>query len=270
MLRTDHTSGCLHAVADTGIDTPLRGQPTDNDGLTAWTQLDDSRRRDCRCVRAHHEHGSRGAYNRDGCRCSLCCRANAFAARRHRRRCAEQAWNGSTAWVPALGTRRRLQSLAAAGWSASQLATRAGVTRGAIASLRSTRQQRVLAATAAVVNALYDDCWWRTPPGRGRDLVRTETWAARRGWADPSRWEGQAIDDPEAGPEELNADVDPVAVAEAIAGRPVQLTRAEQRAVSAELTRRGASADEIAPMIGRCARTVMRYRDRDRAIGSAA
>ena len=270
MLRADVTSGCLHAVVDTGIDTPFRGQLPAIDGLTARNESGDSRRRDCQCLRAHHEHGSRGAYNRDGCRCALCCRANASAARRHRRRCAEQAWNGTTAWVPALGTRRRLQALAAAGWSAAQLATRAGVTRGAIASLRSTRQQRVLATTAAVVSALYDDCWWRTPPGRGRDLARTETWAARRGWADPSRWVGQDIDDPDVGPVELSADVDPVAVAEAIAGRPVQLTRAEQRAISAELTRRGASADEIAHTIGRCARTVLRYRDRDRAIGSAA
>lgn len=131
--------------------------------------------------------------------------------------------------------------------------------------MRSTRQDRVLASTAAAVTALYEDCWWRTPPGRGRDLARTETWSARHGWADPSRWLGRDIDDPAATPLELAVDVDSVAVDQVIAGRPVRLNRAEQRALSAELTRRGASAEDIAHLIGRCARTVVRYRSAERA-----
>jgi hypothetical protein len=191
-----------------------------------------------------------------------CTAANAAAGRCHRRRQADQAWRGTTAWAAAIGTRRRLQALAAAGWSSAQLASRLGVTRGAVASLRTTGQHRVLAATADAVAALYEDCWWRTPPGRGRDLARTETWAIRHGWADPSRWHGRDLDDPGAGPAALVDDVDPVAVAEAIAGRRVRLTRVEQRAVADELTRRGASAQAAAEAIGRSARTVVRYRTR--------
>lgn len=120
-----------------------------------------------------------------------------------------------------MGTRRRLQALAAAGWSAAQLAARLEVTRGAVASLRDTRQQRVLATTAAAVAALYEDCWWRTPPGRSRDLARTETWAVRHGWPDPSRWHGRDLDDPAAAPASLVEEADPVAIAEAIASDPV-------------------------------------------------
>ena len=230
--------------------------------LTTHSSPADSPRRDCRCARARHEHGSRDAYNRDGCRCAPCTAANALAGRRHRRRQAEQAWRGTTAWAPAIGTRRRLQALAAAGWSAAQLADQLHVTRGAVAALRGTRQDRVLATTAAAVAALYEDCWWRTPPGRGRDLTRTEAWAARQGWADPSRWAAQDLDHPDASPTDLVDEPDPVAIAAAVAGRPVPLTRVEQRAVAAELTRRGASATTTAAVIGRSARTVERYRSR--------
>ncbi len=134
-----------------------------------------------------------------------------------------------------------------------------------MASLRTVGQDRVLAATAAAVAALYEDCWWRTPPGQGRDLERTETWAIRHGWADPSRWQGKDFDDPAARPAAFVDDVDPVAIAEAIAGRRVRLTRAEQRVVADELTRRGASADSVADAIGRSARTVVRYRTRSAA-----
>lgn len=216
-------------------------------------------------MRARHDHGSRGAYNRDGCRCAACTAANALAGRRHRRRQAEQAWQGTTAWTAAVGTRRRLQALAAAGWSTAHLADKLAVTRGAVASLRNTGQDRVLATTAAAIAVLYEDCWWRTPPGRDRDLTRTETWAIRHGWADPSRWHGRDLDDPAAAPAPLVDDVDPVAIAQAIAGRTVPLTRVERRVVADELTRRGASADTAAAAIGRSARTVVRYRTRPAA-----
>ncbi len=220
---------------------------------------DETKRIDCRCVRARHQHGERGAYNRDRCRCPECQHANTAAAQAFRRRNAEQAYSGDPTWVPAIGTRRRLQALAASGWSAALLADRVGVTTRAIGSLRSIGQERVLASTAATVAALYEDCWWRTPPARGRDLARTETWAARNGWVDPSRWAGRDLDDVDALPDELD-DIDQVAIARAGAGRHVRLNQAERRAVSTELTRRGASARHVAQVIGCSRRTVNRHR----------
>lgn len=222
--------------------------------------------RNCRCRKAHHLHGTRRAYLADRGRCPACTEANAAAGRAQRRRQAVQAWNGSSSWAPAVGTRRRLQALSATGWSSSQLATRLGVTRSAVATLRSTKQDRVLATTAAAVAALYEDCWWRTPPGRNRDLVRTETWAAGFAWSDPSRWTSTNFDDPTAQPARL-ADESPELDAAALtsnlhAGRPGRLSRSERRVVVAELSQRGASAGEIAALTGCCKRTVVRDRQR--------
>lgn len=259
-----HTTLPENCLAARRADTPDRDDPRSAPTIGA-PSADDRGLRDCRCTRARHEHGTCGAYRRDGCRCAPCRAANAAAARRHRRRVAEQRWGAPPAWAHSCGTTRRLQALAAMGWSTRQLAARLGVTGNAIASLRGNRRDRVLASTAAAITALYEDCWWRTPPGRSCDLARAETWALRQGWADPSRWADQDLDDPDARPGGFADEPDPIAVAEAVAGRPVALTRSEQRAVAAELTRRGASAQTIAAAIGRTARTVVRYRGRGAA-----
>jgi transposase len=220
-------------------------------------------RRDCRCRRTRHRHGTRGAYNRDQCRCDPCTAANAAAARRHRLCRAQQAWHGTSAWSPAVGTRRRLQVLTAAGWTTSQLADRMGVSKSAIAQLRNTGQDRVLATTAGDVAALYDACWWRTPPGRYQ--ARAERYAETRGWVAPWRWDGLDLDDPATEPHPPAADVDQVAIDETIAGRQVPLTKTERRAVADQLHRRGASAAEIASRLGRTPRTVERHKAAARA-----
>lgn len=168
--------------------------------LTARTNRTTTRR-DCRCSRAQHRHGTRDAYNRDQCRCPPCTAANAAAARRHRLCHAQQAWNGTSAWVPAIGTRRRLQALTAAGWSTRQLADRMGVTSNAIAQLRNTSQHRVLTTTADNVTALYDQCRHRTPPGRYQ--LRARRHAEARRWPPPAEWNGLNLDDPETGPGQL-------------------------------------------------------------------
>lgn len=165
--------------------------------------------------------------------------------------------------MPAIGTRRRLQALTAAGWSASQLAARLGVTRSAIAQLRSTHQTRVLATTAGDVAALYEACWWHTPPGRYQ--ARTERYAEARGWVPPWRWDGLDLDDPAAEPHPQLADVDQVAIDETIAGRRVPLTKTERRQLAEQMHRRGASSAEIASRLGRTPRTVERYKAAARA-----
>jgi DNA-binding CsgD family transcriptional regulator len=173
---------------------------------------------------------------------------------------AQHAWHGTSTWMPAVGSRRRLQALAAMGWSTSQLAARLGVTRSAVAQLRSAGQHRVLATTASAVSDLYDDCWWRTPPGPERDHARTETWAAKHGWLPPWRWHERDLDDPSAAPLPLDQVVDHVAIEETIAGRRVPLTKAERQLIVTELQRRGVTAGEIAERLGRSARTVERYK----------
>lgn len=218
-------------------------------------------RRECRCRRARHRHGTRDAYLRDRCRCRRCRAANNGHQRGFQRGRAVHRWHGTSPWVATIGARRRLQALTAAGWSTSQLATRLGVSKSAIAQLRSTGKDRMLAPTADTVAALYEDCWWRTPPGRYQ--ARAERYAEARGWVPPWRWDGRDIDDPAASPAPELVDVDQVAVEEAIAGRRVPLTRAERRRVVGELRRRGVTAGEIARRVGATVRTV----ERDKAAG---
>lgn len=203
MLPAQHTSPQPERIY-VAPDTPSRGDVDRSPvPITAHISEHSSRSRDCRCPRAHHQHGSRDAYNRDQCRCDQCKSANAAAGQRHRRQRAEQAWAGTTAWSPAIGTRRRLQALTAAGWSTSQLADRLGVTKSAIAQLRSTTQDRVLAGTAGDVVALYEQCRRRTPPGPPGYQLRARRHAESRGWPSPIQWDRLDIDDPRQWPGRL-------------------------------------------------------------------
>ncbi len=179
------------------------------------------------------------------------------------------AWRGTSAWAPSIGTRRRLQALTAAGWSTSQLADRLGVGKSAVADLRTTARQRVLAATAGDVAALHDACWWRTPPGRYQ--ARSERYAESRGWLPPWRWDGVDIDDPAAQPVAVCEDIDHIAIDEVIGGRRVRLTKAERHRLVEVMHRRGASSAEIAERLGCSTRTVERYEAalRDQRAGAA-
>lgn len=134
------------------------------------------------------------------------------------------------------------------------------MTRGAVAQLRSTDQPRVLQSTAANVAALYDAVWWRTPPP-GRYQTRCERYAEQRGWVGPWGWDGLDIDDPAATPLPDVADqVDPVAIAEVLAGRRVPLNRAERHVAVEELLARGITAAAIGECVGLSTRTIERYK----------
>ena len=149
------------------------------------------------------------------------------------------------------------------GWSASQLAARLGVTRGAVASLRSTGQDRVLSSTAAAVATLYEDCWWRTPPGPPSALVRAETWALKQGWAAPWQWDGRDLDDPAAQPlpalepqDDLD-EQDLVVLLEFCC--PTRLPLAARRRLAAALRSAGLSRAETAARLHVHPRTIERY-----------
>lgn len=64
----------------------------------------------------------------------------------------------------------------------------------------------------------------------------------------------------------LNVEPDPVAVREALNGRPVSLWPLETRAVVRVLTRHGWSAAQIAGHIGCASRTVVRHRSALRTV----
>lgn len=102
--------------------------------------------------------------------------------------------------VDGTGTRRRLQALAARGWTAVRLAEHHTATRQKIRqTLLSTDIDPVTAEFARSVIRLYDDLWDHDPPcPDGAALARAE--AAAHGWPPPMAWDDEDLDDPMARP----------------------------------------------------------------------
>jgi len=101
--------------------------------------------------------------------------------------------------VDGTGTRRRLQALAALGWTFSDLAARLGYTRAVVHHW--TQHETVTVATAAAARRLYDELWnQQAPPGMA--TTRNRNLAARKGWPPPMAWDDDLIDNPTATPQE--------------------------------------------------------------------
>lgn len=222
-------------------------------------------RRDCTCPKTRHEHGTTTAYKTDGCRCEDCRAACAAAWRETSRLKAYGRFQPGR--LDATGARRMLQALAAVGWSARALHARSDLYTTHIQVIRSGRARWVTAETERSVKALYDRLWDQCPPRGDRHQVgaitRTKLFAAQQGWAPPLAWDDEAIDDPTAEPATGHTDdamVDEVAITEALAGRSVALSRAERAELVRLATERKMSAQRIAELAGRTARTVNRAR----------
>ncbi len=101
-------------------------------------------------------------------------------------------------FVDGTGTRRRLQALAAIGWTGPALAAKLGRSRTRVrAILRGDGE--VSAALRARVMALYDDLW--DQPQTGTQSLRAALAAQRHGWAPPLAWDDDSIDNPDARPD---------------------------------------------------------------------
>ena len=107
-----------------------------------------------------------------------------------------------TGRVEATGTRRRLQALAALGWSFSAMAEHLGLSRAAVHHW--TTRDRVAAESAQAARRLYDDLWNKRPPETTpmERMVanRNRNKAASSGWPLPMAWDDDTIDDPTAKP----------------------------------------------------------------------
>lgn len=153
---------------------------------------------------------------RAGCRCTDCYRAMRLDTNLRRL----EALQGNPRHVDGTGTRRRLQALAANGWSMREIADRLGVTNASI-NARLRKAGPVHRGTAAKVRALYDELWDVTPPpmtgkAKGvRNRIRRD--AAKRGWHVPMAWD--TIDDPAATP---------------FVDEPIDITRPGQGRVNAD------------------------------------
>jgi hypothetical protein len=124
-----------------------------------------------------------------GCRHRECAAAAAATART----------GNHAALADAIGSRRRLQALAAFGWPAGELARRLRIPVQAVVAITCSNAA-VPADRAAAIRALYDALW--DVPGGNRHVARR---ARRRGWPPPLGWDddpddGHGIDDPGAVP----------------------------------------------------------------------
>lgn len=100
--------------------------------------------------------------------------------------------------IDATGTRRRLQALAAIGWSVASMADYLGVDRGNF--ILVIRQDKVTAGRAQQVKEMYEELWDRVPdqstPSKRAGVTNTRRWAASHKWPPPMWWDDDQIDDP--------------------------------------------------------------------------
>lgn len=99
--------------------------------------------------------------------------------------------------VPAVGSIRRLQALAAAGHSTTRIAQESGLHVDAIKRITRGAGDTVAASTADAISKVYGSLAHTPAAGDKRGIARARNRAAAAGWPDPTWWEDYGrIDDP--------------------------------------------------------------------------
>lgn len=89
--------------------------------------------------------------------------------------------------VRAEPVRRRIQALAALGWTARAIAVASGLPHRRVSELMMAVNQRCTLETSAAIRAAYERCCLIRPTGRYAELARTR--AALKGWPTPLAWD---------------------------------------------------------------------------------
>lgn len=138
----------------------------------------------------HGEHDS--AYSHFGCRCEPA----RLAYSRYRKHLAA-GLRGDQKPIHAIGTRRRLEALAAVGYSLRMIAGHCGLNEDTLRLVRNGTTKAVTPRVAALVSGAYELFW--NIPGPSVQQVRL---ARRKGWPPPMWWDDDHIDNPRVrGPE---------------------------------------------------------------------
>ena len=159
---------------------------------------DQLRRGICGACRRHrcekHQPGSEACYQRCGCRCDACGRD---VYRRQQARIIRGVESGLVL-IDATGTRRRIQSLMALGWTSDEI----GVATGAMSGKhiqQTSYKARVRLDTARLIATAYRQL--SATPGTSS---QTRGRAERAGWPPPMAWDDgtgpHGIDNPQATP----------------------------------------------------------------------
>lgn len=168
--------------------------------------------------------------------------------------------------IDATGYRRRVQALVAHGWSLPAIAR---AVDGQITEyqLRGwVHGDRITAASARDVVALFDRLWMLTPPAdtpqQAAMVARARRLAGRYGWVPALAWDDIDTDPaPPADVEDAGDGLDEIAIELAIAGRAVRLTPGERRVCVRRLHAKRWSDQAIATRLGCADKTVYRIRD---------
>jgi hypothetical protein len=165
------------------------------------------------------------------------------------------------------------------GYNARDLSANLGMSVDYVAKLRTDKRHLLVRReTHDAVCRVYDLLWDKRRTDT--NARRTMTLAARLGYLPPMSWDDDTIDEMDKKPiyklnpeRDNNKDtslpkdgpfIDEIAVSEAVAGRPVTLTKPEMTEAMVRLTRMGYSAKQIAEQLGTTTRRVTRRRSETR------
>lgn len=195
-------------------------------------------------------HGKISGY-RAGCRRACCRRA---ISRYNEARKLARLQGQHTGFVPANGTRLRLQALQALGWSSVQLGARSGWDPAWIRHLASAAKL-VRRETAQRVTDLYDEISMTLPPA-GVYSTRTANRARALGWLPPLALDDDRLDDPTYEPRMrttgLHVTYDHAVVERVLGGdpKPRRLRKAESEEIVRRSYARGLSGQQITALYG--------------------
>jgi hypothetical protein len=192
-------------------------------------------------------HGTNRGYNA-GCRCEGCKTGHAAYRANWRKRV---YLNRGNVKLRALGTQRRIQALAALGWSLSEQDRRIGRSMGFTA--RVLRQDEVTPPIAEMYENLYDELSMEIPSGLY--VARDRRRAARKGWLVPLMWDDDRIDDPTYEPlayllSKRRKDIDEAVVLRVLAGANAPTTPAERREIVRRWLAQGGSERDLCARMG--------------------
>lgn len=168
--------------------------------------------------------------------------------------------------IPTRGARRRLQALAYNGWTMQALADQLGRSRGWLSHING--EQSLQLRNHQLIANLYERLWDVEPTPAAdewgqRSIDVTRARARRLGWLPPLAWDDIDTDVEPPAVERDVTFVDTVAVGIAVDGYRIELTTAERRLATEQLTKRGYSSSEIADLLSVSARTITRDRGHD-------
>lgn len=216
----------------------------------------------CDCPRVRHQHGTITCYIQHRCHCQPCRDANSARARQDRRQKAYGTYQRR--YESVVPTQRRLQALARIGWSAVKVAAGTGMSVEVTQRILAADRGLITASNAAKVRRFYtaheNTPAPQTTRGERISAVRTIRAATRNGWLAPAWWDEETITHPDTPAPPTAVTLDEIAIEERLAGRPVNLTKAERVEASRRALARGWSANQVAHRLGTTPRTIERYK----------